>query len=68
MKVIHKMKNILIQEFQHYLESKLIEVAIDKMPPIQFVSNVNLIQIQSIQVVDVLYQRLSAPAIYRHQC
>jgi hypothetical protein len=45
MKVIYNMKNNLIQEFQHSLESKLIEVMIYKMLPIQFVSNVNLIQI-----------------------
>jgi hypothetical protein len=40
MKVIYKMKNILIQEFQHCLESWLIQVMIHKMLLIQFVSNV----------------------------
>jgi hypothetical protein len=44
MKVIYKMKNILIQEFQHDLELRLIEVMIDEMLPIQFGSSVNLIQ------------------------
>jgi hypothetical protein len=40
MKVIHNMKNIPIQEFQHYLESILIEVMKMKRLQIQFVSNV----------------------------
>jgi hypothetical protein len=46
------MKNILIQEFQHSLESKLIEVMNMKMLSIQFVSIVNLLQIQSIEVTE----------------
>jgi 5-bromo-4-chloroindolyl phosphate hydrolysis protein len=37
-------ENILIQEFQHSLESKLIEVMKSKMLSIQFESDVNLIQ------------------------
>jgi hypothetical protein len=45
MKVIHTLKNSSIQEFQHSLESKCIEVMNDKMLPIQFVLSVNLIQI-----------------------
>jgi hypothetical protein len=43
--VIYNLKNRTIQEFQHYLESKSIEVMIQKMLSIQFVSTVNLIQI-----------------------
>jgi hypothetical protein len=38
MKVIRNMKNILIQEFQLEMESKLIEVSMMKMQTIQFVS------------------------------
>jgi hypothetical protein len=34
------MKNSLIQEFQHFLESKVIEVMNMKILQIQFVSNV----------------------------
>jgi predicted secreted acid phosphatase len=33
------------------LESKSIEVMIHKMPPIQFVSNVNLIQMKLMKVI-----------------
>jgi hypothetical protein len=40
----------VIQEFQHSLESKLIEVMIYKMLPIQFVSNINLIQMWLMKV------------------
>jgi hypothetical protein len=45
--VIYNVKNSLIQEFQHCLKSKLIEVMKMKMLSIQFVSIANLIQIQS---------------------
>jgi hypothetical protein len=51
MKVSYKAKNISIQEFQHSLESKLIEVMIHKMPPVQFVSNANLIQMKLMKVI-----------------
>jgi hypothetical protein len=44
-------KNNLIQEFQHSLESKLIEVMILKMLQIQFVSSVNLIQMKLMKVI-----------------
>jgi hypothetical protein len=44
MKVMYILKNILIQKFQHFLKSRLIQVMIHKMFPIQFVSRVNLIQ------------------------
>jgi hypothetical protein len=54
MKAIYILKNILIQEFQHSLESRLIEAMIHKMLPIQFVSRVNLIQIWLIKVIDIL--------------
>jgi hypothetical protein len=53
MKVIYNLKNILIQELQHCLESKLIEVMKMKMLLIQFLSSVTLIQIQLIQVAYV---------------
>jgi hypothetical protein len=44
MKVIHNMKSISIQEFGQWKELQLIEVMIDKMHMIQFVSIVKLIQ------------------------
>jgi hypothetical protein len=56
MKVIDNLKNILIQEFEHYLESRLIEVMNMKISPSQFVLRVNLIQIQSTQVAQVFSQ------------
>jgi hypothetical protein len=51
MKVIYNMKNILIQQFQHSVESKLIQVMIHKMLLIQFVSIVNLIQSWLMKVI-----------------
>jgi hypothetical protein len=56
MKMMYNIRNKPIQEFQHSLESKLIEVVKKKIFPIQLVSNVNLIQIQSIQVVHLVFQ------------
>jgi hypothetical protein len=49
MKVMYNLKNMINQEFQHCLESRLIAVMIHNMPMIQCGSNVNLIQIQSSQ-------------------
>jgi hypothetical protein len=54
MKVIYILKNISIQEFQHCSESKLIEVMIHKMLPIQFVLSVNLSQIWLMKVIYIL--------------
>jgi retron-type reverse transcriptase len=51
MKVIDILRNILIQEFQHSLESRLIHVMSHKMLPIQFVLNVNLIQMKVMKVI-----------------
>jgi hypothetical protein len=51
MKVIDILKNIGNQEFQHSVESKLIEVMIYEMLPIQFVVSVNLIQIGLMKVI-----------------
>jgi hypothetical protein len=42
------------QEFQHSVESRLIEVTIYQIHTIQFVSIVNLVQTQLIQAADVL--------------
>jgi hypothetical protein len=42
--VIYTMKNSVNQEFQHCLELRLIEVMNMKIQMIQFMSNVNLIQ------------------------
>jgi hypothetical protein len=46
MTVIHNLKNIMNQEFQHWMESQLIEVMKMKMQMKQFVSIVNLIQMK----------------------
>jgi hypothetical protein len=46
MKVIHKMKNMMNQEFQQLRESQLIELMNFQMQIIQFVSIVNLIQMK----------------------
>jgi hypothetical protein len=45
------MKNMKNQEFQYFLESKLIEVMKMKMLPIQFVSIVNLIQMKLMKAI-----------------
>jgi hypothetical protein len=52
------MKNNPIQEFQHSLESRLIEVMIHQMPPIQFVFSVNLIQMTLMKVIYILTSEL----------
>jgi hypothetical protein len=44
MKVTYKMKNMMIQEFQHSVEFQLIEVMKTDVLLIQFVSNLNSIQ------------------------
>jgi hypothetical protein len=49
--VISTNDNILNKEFQHFLESKLIEVMKMKMLQIQFVSTVNLIQMRLMKVI-----------------
>jgi hypothetical protein len=59
MRVIYKMKSNLIQEFWHHLESRLIEVMNHEMLPIQFVSNVNWIQMWLITVVHKMKSILS---------
>jgi hypothetical protein len=51
MKAIHKMQNMMSQEFQHSAESQLIEVMILKMHPIQFGLIVNLIQMKWMKVI-----------------
>jgi CRISPR/Cas system CSM-associated protein Csm2 small subunit len=51
-KVIDTSKNSPNNEFQHCMESKLIEVMNDKMQMIQFVSIVNLIQMKLMKVID----------------
>jgi hypothetical protein len=60
MKVIqnlqNNLRNILIQEFQHYLESKLIELMTPKVLLSQFVSTVNSIQTQSAEALHALFQ------------
>jgi hypothetical protein len=53
------MKNRMIQEFQHCLESRLIQVMIQKMQTIEFVSSPNLIQGQWIEVANIFSERQS---------
>jgi hypothetical protein len=53
MKMIHSGTNILTHEFQHFLESRLIEVIKMQMLPSQFVSSMNLIQTQSTEAADL---------------
>jgi hypothetical protein len=48
---MYNTKNISNKEFQHCLESRLIEVMNVKMLPIQFVSSVNVIQMWLIKVI-----------------
>jgi hypothetical protein len=70
MRVIRKIKKSVIQEFQYRFELQLIEVLVVKMLPIQFVSNLNLMQIESSEVVDVFSQcqtRHLADAISPHR-
>jgi hypothetical protein len=51
MKVIHKMKNMMNQEFQYCSESQLIEVMTLKMHTIQFGFIVNLIRMKWMKVI-----------------
>jgi hypothetical protein len=44
---------MMIQEFQHFVELKLIEVMILEMQMIQFDSIVNLIQIKLMKVIHI---------------
>jgi hypothetical protein len=59
MKVIHKMKNMMNKEFQHYEESQLIEVMKMKMHLIQFVLIVNLIQMKLMKVIYMMKNNLN---------
>jgi hypothetical protein len=52
MKGSYTMQNMMNQGFQHYLESRLIEVMILKMHPIQFRLIVNLIQMKWMKLID----------------
>jgi hypothetical protein len=54
MKVIYKNKNMTNKEFQHFVESKLIEVMNMKMQMIQFGSIINFIQIKLTKVIYIL--------------
>jgi hypothetical protein len=50
MKVIDKMRNMMVQEFQHFVEFQLIQAMNLKMHMIQFDSIVSLIQIKLLKV------------------
>jgi hypothetical protein len=52
MKVIDNLQNIPNKEFQHSMESELIEVMNLQMQMIQFVPIVNLIQMKVMKVID----------------
>jgi hypothetical protein len=54
MKVIYKMRNMMIQEFQHSAECQWIEVMKMKMHMIQFDSIANLIQTREIELLCIL--------------
>jgi hypothetical protein len=54
MKVIYNSKNMMNKEFQHSLESELIEVMNMKMQTIQFVLIVNLIQLKWVKVISTM--------------
>jgi hypothetical protein len=51
MKVTYKMQNMMIPEFQHSVEFRLIQVMKMKMQMIQFGSIVNLIQMEMMKVI-----------------
>jgi hypothetical protein len=53
MKVIHISQNMMNKEFQHFVESQLIEMMKMKMQMIQFVSILNLIQMKLMKVIDI---------------
>jgi hypothetical protein len=53
-KVIHNMKNSMNKEFQHWMESKLIEVMKMDIEMTQFVSIVNLIQMKLMKMIDMM--------------
>jgi hypothetical protein len=51
MKAIYTLKNMMIQEFQHFMEFQLIEAMKKKKQMIQFESIVNLIQMKLMKVI-----------------
>jgi hypothetical protein len=60
MKVNSKMKNRMNQEFQQFVESRLIEVMILKIPWIQFGSILNLFQMR-LQTAKTEHEHESSP-------
>jgi hypothetical protein len=59
MKKIHMMKNMMNNEFQHFVESQLIEVRNTKIQLIQFRSRLNLIQKRLMKMFDVLKRMIN---------
>jgi hypothetical protein len=54
MKARDIMKNLMNKEFQHFVQSQLIEVRIMKMQMIQFVTSLNLIQKKASKMIRIL--------------
>jgi hypothetical protein len=54
MKVIYKMRNMMIREFQHFVEFQLTEVMNMKMQMIQFESIPRVIQMRMIELSGIL--------------
>jgi hypothetical protein len=65
MKVISNWKNIMLEEFQHYMECQLTEVTNLKTHKIQFISIVNLIQMKLMKVIDKRISSLFAWSVSR---
>jgi NADH:ubiquinone oxidoreductase subunit 3 (subunit A) len=63
MKVIHKMKNRINEEFEQSKESQLIQVMIHKIQMIQFVSIVNLIQMKLMKVIHRVSHQLMSISV-----
>jgi hypothetical protein len=67
MKVIHASQNMMNQEFQHCLESQLIEVMNMKMHRIQFVLMVNLIQMKWMKVISTRKNMMNQESQYHEE-
>jgi hypothetical protein len=65
MKVEDMMKNIMNKEFQHFVESQLIKVKKVKIQMIQFVSILNLIQMELMKVINKMKNMMNRESIVR---
>jgi hypothetical protein len=62
MKCSDNLKNMMNKEFQHFVESQLIEVRNMKMQMIQFVSILNLIQMKLMKVIGATSRMMNRDA------